>query len=103
MKSITTSYRINWPNVQPGVVGFNFQSSISPGTFIFEFKWLNGMWTGWATLPSGEVRQFGCVPDVVDWVDFPDFGIYIDSSLTFIDVNSLVGFTTLYIVVWGVD
>jgi hypothetical protein len=40
---------------------------------------------------------------VVDWVDFSDFGIYIDSSLTFIDANSLVGFTTLYLVVWGVD
>jgi hypothetical protein len=109
MKGISAQYLINWPNVNPGLVSFSFQSDIAPGNFVFTFKWLFNpasgkyQWNGWAQLPSGEVRQFGCIPGAVDWVDFTDFGIYIDSTLTFIDQFSLVGNTTLYLIVWGVD
>jgi len=103
VKSITQSFLINYPQTPDGTVSFNFSADCSLGNFQFSFKWLDGMGNGWATLPSGEVRQFGCVPGVYDWTEFPDYGIVLGSPLPVLGLTDLVGNSTLYLIDWGVD
>jgi hypothetical protein len=101
MKSVYTSYIINWPQSITVSQSFSFTANTPLGNFTFVFKWLNNQWNAWATLPSGEVRQFGCVPDVVDWTEFPDYGIVIDSSLPSLNLSNLIGNSVLYLLQWG--
>jgi hypothetical protein len=103
MKSVLSMYIVNYPQIDPGTVSFAFSTNNALGTFGFFFKYLNGQWNGWCTLPSGETRQFGCVPDVIDWTTFSDYGIFIDSALPSLALNTLVGKSTLYLIQWGVD
>ena len=103
MKTVVQSLIVNFPQIPPNTASFTFETSNALGTFQFTFKWLNGIWNGWATLPSGEIRPFGCIPDVISWVDFMDFGVFIDSPLPVIALNNLVGKTTLYLLQWGID
>ena len=103
MKTVVQSLIVNFPQIPPNTASLTFETSNALGTFQFTFKWLNGIWNGWATLPSGEIRPFGCIPDVISWVDFMDFGVFIDSPLPVIALNNLVGITTLYLLQWGID
>jgi hypothetical protein len=108
MKSVLARYLVNYPQIDPGTVSFAFSTNNALGTFSFVFKWLNPdgtgyRWNGWCTLPSGETRQFGCVPDVIDWTGFADYGIVIDSALPALGLSTLIGNSTLYLLEWGVD
>jgi hypothetical protein len=102
MNAVQAQYIVNYPQSAVGLQSFTFETTNSLGRFVFTFKWLNGQWNGWCQLPSGEVRQFGCVPDVIDWTGFTDYGIYVDSPLPVLGVNNLVGNSTLYLVDWRV-
>jgi hypothetical protein len=102
MNAIANVYLVNYPQINTGSESFSFESTNALGNFTFTFKWLNGQWNGWCTLPTSEVRQFGCVPDVVDWTGFSDYGIFIDSSLPILGVDNLVGNSTLYVIAWKV-
>jgi len=102
VNAVNAAYLINYPQITAGTDSFSFQSNNPLGTFTFTFKWLNNQWNGWATLPSGEVRQFGCVPDVVDWTGFSDYGLFIDSPLSLLGLDNLVGNSTLYLLEWRV-
>ena len=101
MKSVVSSYIVNLPQSAASTLSFSFTTNNALGTFTFVFKWLNNQWNGWCTLPTGEVRQFGCVPDVVDWTEFPDYGIVIDSALTAFNSTNLIGNATVYLLQWG--
>lgn len=101
-KPVAASYLVNYPSIDPLTVAFSFQSQTPAGNFSFEFRFLGGVWNGWATLPSGEVRPFGCVPDVVDWTGFLDFGIVIVSGLPALGQGDLVASSSLYLIAWGV-
>ena len=90
---------VNFPNVDPDTYAFDFNTSAPFGAFAFTFKWLNSRWQGWATLPSGEVRPFGCVPYVTNWTGFPDYGLVIASNLASLGINDLIN-STLYLVEW---
>jgi hypothetical protein len=103
VKSIRNNYQVNFPTVADGTVGFTFQSDMALGRFTFTFRWLNGAWNGWATLPSGEVRQFGCIPGCVDWTEFTDYGILLDSNLTVLGLGDLVPESVMYLLEWAVD
>ena len=103
MKSIRKMYGVNYPQVDPATKSFSFSTNNALGTFAFVFKWLNAQWNGWATLPSGEVRPFGCVPEVVGWTEFTDYGVVIDAGVPFLALASLLGKSRLYLIAWGVD
>jgi hypothetical protein len=90
---------VNMPSVDEGTYAFTFTTAVGGASFTFVFKWLNGVWNGWAALPSGEVRQFGCVPNVVGWTGFADYGVAIISTLTAIGLNDLAN-VSLYLFVW---
>jgi hypothetical protein len=77
MKVAESMTLINLPSAAATDIAFEFTSSIGGGFWDFVFKWANGVWNGWATLPSGEVRPFGCVPNVIDWSGFVDYGVVI--------------------------
>ncbi len=102
MKPVASSYLINYPSIDALTVSFSFQTSTPKGNFTFTFRFLAGVWHGWAQLPSGEVRPFGCVPRVASWSEFLDFGIVIDSVLPTLGQLDLVNNSTLYLISWGV-
>ncbi len=109
MRSVAASYRINWPSLASGTISFSFSTNTPSGAFQFTFRYLlnpvdgTSSWGGWATLPSGEVRQFGCRPDVADWTGFTDYGIVVDSTLPVLGQSDLVDNSTLWLIVWGAD
>jgi hypothetical protein len=37
----------------------------------------------------------------VDWTEFPDYGIVIDSALTAFNSTNLIGNATVYLLQWG--
>lgn len=82
MKKAATMYLVNLPVIDPAVIAFTFTTQNAEGNWTFVFKFGNGVWQGWATLPSGEVRPFGCVPNVFNWSGFLDFGIVLISGFT---------------------
>jgi hypothetical protein len=98
-KTIGEAYQVNLPSVDAEVVSFSFEATIGGATFQFTFKWLNETWNGWATLPSGEVRQFGCIPNVLNWTGFPDYGVVLVSEKVAIGFGDLIG-STMYVVTW---
>ncbi len=104
MKSATSFDIVNVPNNLPaGTVAFQFTTSNAAGLWDFVFKWLNGMWSGWATLPvTGEVRPFGCVPGVVNWARFLDWGTIWISPLAELGLADLTSTgTSLVLIGWA--
>lgn len=78
---------------------FKFSCSAQSGNFTFHFKWLNGRWNVWVTLPDGEVRQAGVFPGVTSWSESKTYGLVFESNLPEIDYSSLF-LTELYIITW---
>jgi hypothetical protein len=103
MKAIRNNYRVNYPTVADGTVAFEFSTDLALGRFTFTFKWLNAQWNGWATLPGGEVRPFGCIPGVVDWTEFTDYGVVLDSFMPVLGLGDLVPSSSMYLLQWAVD
>lgn len=98
MKNIKQAYQVSWPNADLED-NFSFSTVHPDGVFQFTFRWFNGRWNGWCTLPSGEVRALGVEPLVASWVGFLDYGIAFDTELPVIDRASLFS-TKLYILTW---
>ena len=99
MKEISTAYLINFPKIDDTIEAFSFAAAIPDGTFEFLFKWINGAWSCWVTLPSGEIRSAGCIPGVMNWAAFLDFGLIVLSSLTAVGQTELTS-TSLVIAKW---
>ena len=89
---------VPWPS---GDISENFEFSTSAqgGVFTFHFKWLNGRWNVWVTLPNGEVRQAGVLPNVTSWSEAKSYGLIFETNLPVIDYGSLF-LTELYILTW---
>ena len=87
MNPIKSLYLVNMPQGDTTAVNFQFETQNADGSWSFLLAWsLNPVdnayqWNGWATLPSGEVRQFGCIPGVINWTGYPDFGLVWLSTL----------------------
>ena len=98
MQTVKIKERVPFPN---GDLSENFQFSCSAqaGVFSFHFKWLNGRWNVWVTLPDGEVRQAGVLPNVTSWSEAKNFGLIFETNLPVIEYNSLF-LTELYILTW---
>lgn len=102
MKQAKSLNLINLPAIDPGVVAFTFTTQTQDGAWTFVFKYVNGRWNAWVTLPSGEVRQAGCVPDVVNWSGFLDFGLVLISSSAALGLNDLTSSgTSLVLIGWA--
>lgn len=103
MRGVKASYKVNLPSVASGTYSFSFTSDVpNVGRIGFTFRFLNNQWNGWAALPSGEVRQFGCIPDVIDWTAFSDYGIVLDSSLPSLGLNDM-GSASMFLIVWAAN
>jgi hypothetical protein len=93
---------VNLPAASVGAMAFSFETTTADGSWAFLFAWMNGRWNAWVTLPSGEVRQAGCVPRVVNWTGFLDFGMVILSDLASLGLGDLVSVgTSLVLIAWG--
>lgn len=90
--------RVSWPSGDIAE-NFKFSTSAAGGVFDFHFKWLNGRWNVWVTLPDGEVRQAGVLPGVTSWSEAKSYGLIFETSLEKIDYSSLF-LTELYIITW---
>lgn len=95
MKEIKSAVQVVWPDGEI-TEAFSFSALHPDGVFKFTFRWFNERWNGFATLPSGEVRAFGVEPLVESWAGFLDYGIIFNTSLSFIDKESL--FTTEFLI-----
>lgn len=99
---ITRTYKnaeqIPWPDMDIQD-NFEFNSSCSAGTFTFHFKWMNGRWNCWATLPDDTVREAMVYPNVVNWSGRSDFGIAFKTDLKEVKRDSLL-MTEIYLVTW---
>lgn len=89
---------VPWPSGEPAE-NFTFSCSAQGGVFEFHFKWLNGRWNVWVTLPSGEVRQAGVYPGVASWSEAKTYGLIFETNLPAVDFGSLF-LTELYIITW---
>jgi len=102
MKAAASFTLINIPSTAGVEEAFQFTSSIGGAFWSFEFIWANSAWNAWATLPSGEVRPFGCRPNVIDWSAFTDYGIVMLASkdeLLQPDINAAG--TSLVVIGWA--
>jgi hypothetical protein len=98
MQTVKIKERVPFPNTEL-TENFKFTCSAQGGVFDFHFKWLNGRWNCWVTLPDGKVRQAGVQPGVVSWSESKGYGLVFETALPVIDFNSLF-LTELYILTW---
>lgn len=98
-KTMQRADRVAWPDTEI-TENFNFDTIHPDGTFRLEFKWFNDRWNCWVTLPSGEKRQAGVYPNVMNWDGYTDYGIVFMSSLDTINFNSLL-LAEIYIIKWN--
>lgn len=98
MQSIQTAHKVAWPD---GDINDNFSfSTVHPdGVFSFTFRYFNGHWNCWCTLPDGEVRPAGVYPGVPSWTEYTDYGLIFGTQLSEIGRDSLY-MTSLYILTW---
>lgn len=98
MQSAESIFNVDW--FDSDIDGdFNFSCVHPDGVFNFTFKWFNDRWNAWAELPSGEIRAFGVLPNVVSWTGFTDYSIFFSTDLSVIDKDSLKN-TQLCIIKW---
>jgi hypothetical protein len=100
MNPIKNIFLVNIPQGDTDAVSFNFATNNQDGAWNFLLEWNGARWNGWATLPSGEVRQFGCIPGVINWTGFPDFGLVWLSSLAAFGQPDIFG-ASLVLIDWG--
>lgn len=98
MQTVKTKELVPWPSGE-ATENFKFSCSAQGGVFDFQFKWINGRWDVWVTLPSGEVRQAGVLPGVTSWSESKNYGLIFETNLPVIDYGSLF-LTELYILTW---
>ena len=98
MKAISGAGLVNWPTEEVQE-NFQFDAIDSDGTFKFLFKWINGQWNCWVTLPNGQTRQAGVYPNVVSWSGCLDYSLVFETNLPEINYSSLL-MTKLYILKW---
>ena len=98
MKAISKTELVPFPSEDPQE-NFEFSCTADVGSFTFHFKWLNGRWNCWVTLPDGSVRQAGVEPNVVSWTGYDDYGLVFQTSLPAIDFNSLF-LTEMVLITW---
>lgn len=99
MKDAKRIEKIDWPNFEL-VDNFEFDTISISGNFKFHFRWLNGRWNLWVTIPDGTVREAGVYPGVVSWSGFNDYGLLVKSNLAEIDKSSLT-LAEIYIITWA--
>jgi len=99
MRVIKNIYVVNLPKISDDVVTFTFSTQTPYGVFNFVLRWFDEAWHVWATLPSGEVRSAGCVPNVINWTGFTDYGLYVYSSLVNLGQFDLPG-TSMVLLAW---
>ena len=98
MQTVKNKERVPFPSGDL-VENFEFSCSAQAGVFNFHFKWLNGRWNVWVTLPDGRVRQGGVLPNVPSWSEATDYGLVFETALPVIDYSSLF-MTEMYILTW---
>lgn len=98
MQTIKTVELIPWPSAELQE-NMEFESVTSGGNFIFNFKWLDGKWNLWVTLPNGEVRQASVYPNVVSWTGYGDYGLLIKANMEELDRSSLF-MSEVYLLTW---
>ena len=98
MRNISSLNQVEWPTTEISD-NFSFSTMHPDGLFKFLFRYFNGRWNCWCTLPSGETRVVGVEPNVVSWSGFLDYGIVFITELPLISRNSLF-LTSLYIITW---
>ena len=98
MRQVKSASLISWPETDI-LENFYFECVTSDGTFILEFKWLDGRWRCWVTMPDGKTRQIGIYPGALSGAGFLDYGFDLRTVRAVIDFESLFS-TELYLIRW---
>jgi hypothetical protein len=100
LQESVTYYPIYFPNVAGGTTtNFSFFVTLPDGAWNFQFNFYQpdvniplssqSYWTGYATLPTGQIRVFSVFPNVVNW-SLDDYVLLIfTSNLTTIGLTDL--------------
>ena len=88
MKVVKKAEVLPFPEVEP-VDNFKYEVVTETGSVTVYFKWLENRWRCWVELPTGETRQAGVFPNVINWTGFTDYGLMFMTNLSTIDYNSL--------------
>lgn len=89
---------VTFPNVELQD-NIKFDAVAEAGTFTFHFKWFNGRWNLWVTLPDGTIREAGVIPNILNWTGSQDYGLCFKTNLSEIDFSSLK-LTEILIITW---
>lgn len=98
MREIKSASLVEWPELDIAE-NFFFECIDPDGTFVFEFRWLDGRWRCWVTVPTGAVREIGIFPGAFSGAGFLDWGFDLRTALAVIDFDNLFQ-TELYIIKW---
>lgn len=97
-KAVESAYLVSWPEVDIQE-NFYFDCVTTFGTFGFTFKWKDGRWMCWVTIPDGETRQIGIYPNAISGTGFLQYGFDLRTDRAEIGYNDLFK-TELYIYKW---
>ena len=98
MRAIKSLERIPFP-VTEMQENFSFDCITEAGNFTFAFRFFNGRWNCWITLPNGAIREAGVYPNVVSGTGNSDYGFIFKTQLPEIGYNALF-LTELYLIKW---
>lgn len=99
MKDVKKVESIPWPDIEGIEDNFQFNCSAEAGNFTLHFKWTDGRWNCWATLPDGKIRQAAVYPNVINWSGHSDFGLVFKTDLKEVARDSLF-YTEIYLLQW---
>lgn len=101
-KIISKQYTITMPNIDVTTIqNFNFNSKVGNALFNFQFTWdhINNIWQGWTTMPDLSIREFGVIPNVLNWSRFNDFSLSLGFNGDSIGLTDLINII-INIILW---
>ena len=81
-----------------GKTKITFDVDVGAGILTLYLTWDGTLWTGYAVLPSNEIRELGVKPSVDNWSRYRDYDIMFvpDKDIESISYSDLAA-TTIYI------
>lgn len=89
LKTPTAKYLISIPTQDTDPNNFTFDCNLPIGNVTFQFNWIDPQWYVFVTLPDGSIRWASIVPNVYNWLGYPDYYFLFTTSLDSVGWNDL--------------